>query len=411
MMSGLEIRTAGGVDEWRLLRWASAEGDALTLEPPSADEPARLPPSPFGVAYPVRLRGVGRVYLWADGFTTRTSSLVIERELAQRYLKATSTLIKQYARRGAPLEAVSNQLQQAQAYATKQQWLDALAESVQAAEQGAVSVARTRLQRMRGRTAFLWGVRTETADAARIALHALAAPLNLLQLTLDSSSNAWHAVIQQVQSARIAIAASVPDKTSPPALTEELRTLMSRHRGQVRYWTLAALGGNDAGSGNSFSQLAALCEAARTIDFGVVRLLRGVHSFYQRQSAYPALEQCVEMGVPFEAVHLEWRWYDGTLYDLDQLLERYGELGKPIHLELALPPSEGYAVFTRDEPLLWLEGACLIALSKPYVVALRFPLIGSEASAGLLADNNQPNSFWEQVRALAVWNRTLQECA
>ncbi|MFN3691189.1 MAG: hypothetical protein ACK4UU_09725, partial [Fimbriimonadales bacterium] len=130
-----------------------------------------------------------------------------------------------------------------------------------------------------------------------------------------------------------------------------------------------------------------------------------------RQSDYPALERCVEAGVPYEAIHLEWRWYDGTLYDLDQLLERYGELGKPIHLELTLPPQGGYEVFTRDEPLLWVQGASLIALSKPYVVALRFPLGATEASAGLFTEAYQPTSYWEPVRELARWNRALQESA
>lgn len=408
-MSALEIRTAGGVDDWRLLRWTSADGDPLPLEPPNAGEPARLPPSPFGVAYPVALRSIGRVYLWADGFTARTATIFIERELAQRYLKAANTLVKQYARRGAPLEDVQNRLQQAQSFASSQQWLECLAESVAAAEQGVVSVARTRIQRMRGRTAFLWGVRAGCADTARAALEHLAYPLNLLHLDMDSPANDWSGVIQQAQSARMAIAASVPNDKSPTALTDDLRTLMSRYRGRIRYWTLASCeNGAEAHSGSP-SLLTELCEAARAIDFGIVRLIRGAHSFYERRSAYPKLERCVEASVPFEAVHLEWRWYDGTLYDLDQLLERYAELGKPIHLELSLPLEEGYEVFTRDAPLQWLEEACLIALSKPYVVALRFPLTATETSAGMLTDKYQPSPYWSPIRELAAWNRQLQE--
>ncbi|MCS6918406.1 MAG: hypothetical protein NZM28_01395, partial [Fimbriimonadales bacterium] len=210
-MSALEIRTASSVDDWHWLRWTDAAGGSLLLEPPCAGEPARLPPSPFGVAYPVALQGLGRVYLQADGFTTRSSTILLERELAMRYLKAAGALVKQYARRGAPMEEVQNRLQRAQNHASSQQWLECLAESAAAAEQGAVSIARTRLQRMRGRTAFLWGVHAERPDAARAALEQLGHPLNLLQIAPRSPSADWNAIIQQAQSARMAIAAAIPD--------------------------------------------------------------------------------------------------------------------------------------------------------------------------------------------------------
>ncbi len=405
----LEIRTAGGVDDWRLLRWTDAGGDPLPLEPPSAGVSACLPPSPFGVAYPVALRGIGRVYLWADGFTARTPTILVERELAQRYLKAANALVRQYARRGAPLEEVQNCLQQAQSLASSQQWLECLAESVSATERGVVSVARTRIQRMRGRTAFLWGVRAGCANTAHAALERLGHPLNLIHLDFKSPSTDWNAVIQRAQSGRMAIAASITNSNPPHPLTDDLRNLISHYRGQVRYWTLASCDNGLDVPGASPSPLVELCEAARAIDFGVVRLLRGVHSFHGQLSAYPALERCVEMSVPFEAVHFEWRWYDGTLYDLDQLLERYGELGKPIHLELSLPPEGGYEVFTRDEPSQWLEAACLVALSKPYVVTLRLPLTASASSAGLATEKGQPSAFWETVREIAVWNQGIQE--
>jgi hypothetical protein len=332
---------------------------------------------------------------------------LLERELAQRYLKEASALVKQYARRGAPMEQTQQLLQSAQTCASDQQWVECLACSVQAAEVGATSVASTRLERMRGRTAFLWGVCSEQPAGVQKALEQLAPPANLIHLILDPAETSWGTVIQQAQSARVAVAASLTNNCSPALPIDSLREVMSRVRGMVRYWTLARHVERHPES--AIFALSELCEAARAIDFGVVRLLHGSHGFHDRQNAYPVLERCVEVGVPFEAIHLEWRWYDGTLYDLDQLLERYGELGKPIHLELSLPPESGYGVFSRANPLLWLESACLIALSKPYVVALRLPLNSTEFSAGALTEQNSPSPYWEQIVEVAAWNRRLQE--
>jgi hypothetical protein len=125
-VSLLEIRTEGLVDNWSLLRWTNSAGDALRLPPPSVGAVAELPPAPFGVAYPARLEGVRRIYLWANGFTARQPTLTLEPALATRYLKAASTLVKQYARRGVPMGTALQHIQLAQARKTEQRWESAL---------------------------------------------------------------------------------------------------------------------------------------------------------------------------------------------------------------------------------------------------------------------------------------------
>lgn len=401
----LEISTAGALEDWSLLRWTNAEGDALGIEPPSAQEPIHIPSSPFGIACPIALPGVGCVYLWTDSFTSRTASILLERELAQRYLKNASALVSQYASRGALMEQTQQLLQMAQTCAIHQQWGECLTYSVQAAEVGAITIARTRLERMHGRTAFLWGVSSNSHEHFKTALKQLAPPANLVHLIIDPSNTHWEPIIQQAQSVRIATAASLSHFSIPQI--DVLREIMSRVRGLVRYWTLATLVGRRPNPATL--TLSELCESARAIDFGVVRLLHGTNGFFKSCSAYATLERCVEAGVPFEAIHLEWHWYDGTLYDLDQLLERYGELGKPIHLELSLPPESGYEAFSRSDPLLWLKSACTVALSKPYVVALRVPLTSTGFSAGALTEQANPSPYWEQISEIAAWNRHLQE--
>jgi hypothetical protein len=404
-VSLLEIRTEGLVDNWSLLRWTNSAGDALRLPPPSVGAVAELPPAPFGVAYPARLEGVGRIYLWANGFTARQPTLTLEPALTTRYLEAASALVKQYARRGVVMETAQQHLQLAQALQTEQRWAECLAASVAAAEASAVSLARARLERMRGRTAFLWGVWVDAPAA--LPFPALAPPLNLVTLGTVEPPDDWRALIQHAQGIRAAVAAFWTECASPLQSVDALRDAIAAYRGSVRYWNIAANLHHCEPSERVAQQIGAQCEVGRVADFGIVRLLHGAHGFYEPSSPYALLAQCAEADAPYEVVHLEWQWYDGALYDFDQLLERYGELGKPIHLSLSLPPEGGYGVFSRAEPLAWLDGACLIALSKPYVIALQVPLRATERSAGALDTSGQPSAHWRQLAQVAAWNASL----
>ena len=406
-VSRLQIRTAGTVDDWALLRWTNGEGDALSLAPPRAEETTTLPPAPFGIAYPALLKGVGRVYLWGDGFSTRTQQVVLERDLAERYLREASALVRQYARRGAPMETAQERLQQAQTLYSEHQWAECLAASVAAAEASVVSLARARLARMHGRTAFLWGVWVEEPADGEATLAALAPPLNLITFRKLDPSRGRCPLLQQAQGMRAAVAAFWAECDLFPQSVDALRNAIAAYRGSVRYWNIVAHLHRCEPSEPLTQRIGALCEAGRDTDFGIVRLLHGAHSFYEASSPYALLMQCTEAGVPYEAVHLEWRWYDGTLYDLDHLLERYGELGKPIHLSISLPLEEGYSVFSRDEPLAWVEQACLIALSKAYVVALQVPLRATASSAGALGADGQPSAYWQQIAQVAAWNAVM----
>ncbi len=404
----MEIRTEGTVDDWGLLRWTNGAGDALPVPPPGVGAVNELPPAPFGVAYPTPLEGVGRIYLWADGFTAREKMLILERALATRYFKAASALVKQYARRGVNMEAAQQHLQQAQAAQQANEWAACLARSVAAAEASVVGLARAKLQRMHGRSAFLWGVIIHDARPNEASLDALKPPLNLMTLRIPVQGDATRALLEQSQRMRLSVAAFWSECTLPQQSVDRLRDAVASRRGGVRYWNIAANLHRCEVSAHTTSLLSMLCEAGRTADFGITRLLHGMHGLYEPQSPHDLLALCVESGVPFEAVHLEWRWYDGSLYDLDALLERYGELGKPIHMTLHLPPENGYGVFSRAEPVRWCEEASLIALSKPYVIALQVPLQASAQSGGAL-EGEQPSAYWHALKEIADWNASLQD--
>lgn len=406
-VSLLEIRTQGTVDEWGLFRWTDNAGNALWVSPPSKDAIADLPPTPFGIAYPPHLEGIGRIYLWANGFATRQSELLLERALATRYAKAASALIKQYARRGVPMETVYQHLQRAQALQAEQRWAESLAASVAAAEASVVSLARARLERMHGHTAFLWGGSIEALTSKDIVLQTLTPPLNLITIRMLEDTESWRALIGQAQGIRAAISAFWTEDALSGASVDKLRDAIAAYRGSVRYWNIVANLHRYKLSEELLQQIDTLCEVGRTTDFGIVRLLHGVHSLYEPYSPYDLLVQCLETGVPYEALHLEWHWYDGTLYDFDQLLERYGELGKPIYLSISMPPERGYSVFSRTDPVAWVENACLIALSKPYVIALQVPMQATESSGGAIDANHQPSGYWQPITQVAAWNVSL----
>jgi hypothetical protein len=333
--------------------------------------------------------------------------LTLERALATRYLKAASALVKQYARRGVPMQTAQQSLQQAQALQSEQRWVDALTASVAAAEASVVSLARARLERMHGRTAFLWGVWVQEPADADAPFPALTPPLNLVTIRKLEPSDDWRTLLHRAQSIRAAVATFWAECDLPHQSQDALRDAIAAYRGSVRYWNIAANLHRCEPSERVAHQIGALCEVGRAADFGIVRLLHGTHGTYEPCSPYALLGQCAEADAPYEAVHLEWQWYDGALYDFDQLLERYGELGKPIHLSISLPLEGGYDIFSRAEPLAWLEGACLIALSKPYVIALQVPLQSTASSGGALDTNVQPSAFWRQIAQVAAWNTSL----
>ncbi|MCS7272779.1 MAG: hypothetical protein NZ550_01345 [Fimbriimonadales bacterium] len=400
----MQLHSTGGVDDGRLLRWTDERGEPL---PVSAEPSASVPPAAAGVAYPIALEGVGRVYLWAELTTGRTST-PLEQRFAAHYLRAANALIKRYGARGVAMEAAQAHWQVAQAHQSAQQWQASLAASVLAAEQSVIALARARLQRLNGRLAFLWGVHTADASAAEISLSRLTPPLNCLHSWLTGADTSWERAFGQAQSQRLALSAAVcPSAKGRVAPCEALGEALNTYRGRVRYWTVTTDVQELTVEPQVIDALAELSVAARAADGGIVRALHGRFSWYANCSPYPLLERCVDAGVPFETIQLEWHWYDGTLYDFDELLERFGELGKPIYLLLAPPPTSGWNDFSRATPEAWTEAASVIALSKPFVSALYVPLTAGESWAGALDADGSVGSAWRAIARVVEWNRAL----
>ncbi len=342
------------------------------------------PGEPFGLAYPLAVPEYGCLYLWADGkgYTSRTCELLLEQVLAHSRYQRSMEFIKQYQRKGVPLADALAHLDAAHPppVAEGASCLQSLQKSLLAGEEAALAVACHRLNRIGWREAFLWGVQLNAPSLSVPALHP---PFNQLSLSMaDVPPEAWESTVQQAQQERLLVKGEklitldvIRQATEQPvplreSLLNRLQCVISVYRGRVRYWEILSdlpdslqLLADDLKA--RLALLGTLCEGARALDFGIVRLLGATYSLQQRRGAFDLLDHCVEHGIPFEGVNLHLYWDDFDLLDFDMVVEHYGDLGKPLHLTLHLPSADQAE---------WLRRAWLVAMSKPFVVGLQVAL-------------------------------------
>ncbi|MEN3000402.1 MAG: hypothetical protein ABDI19_01005 [Armatimonadota bacterium] len=403
------------------MRITDTRREPLACKHPDAQFP--YPGETFGIAYPLSVPEFGRVYLWADGkgYTSRTHELLLERELATCRYQRSLEFIKQYQRKGVPLAELLARLDAAKppAQPEGEPLLKSLRESLLAGEEAALAVARFRLGRIGWREAFLWGV--VLTDPA-IPVQPLHPPFNQLSLSMaQQSPEAWESVVQQAQQERLLVRgesiltaefvqrAVESSQLLQESLTSRLRDALSLYRGRIRYWeilsdlpdSLHLLAEEHKATA---SMVATLCEAARAVDFGIVRLLGVRYSLHHPRAAFDLLDRLVESGVPFEGVNLHLYWHDFDLLDFDFVVEHYGELGKPLHLTLHLPPTDPHQAgdFFWRAPISeavqadWLLHTLIIALSKPFIVGVQVGL--DSLAESTIQRMREQHQAWKQGR-------------
>lgn len=409
----------GSVQEATEIRLTTVGGEPLpsSLSWVASGEVESPLKTPVGVAVPIELPTIGRIYLWSNrndkGYLAQRSPMVLEKELIQHYQTKVAHMSAKYARKKVPTETVEHYLQQAK-QADPTDWRTQLNAVVCAGEALVSTIARTRLHRMGGRSAFLWGIRTETPHLPNLALNGKN-PLNLLALPVSTETD-WTPLMQLAQRERMVLKGEAlltpallrqwwrSGAPSEQVLGDYLHQTIGRYRGLIRYWDVASdpqewMPTPFASLNDLTEFIAQLCEMARTLDFGIVRLIGVTHSFHHRRSGLSVLHRLVDAEVPFEAVHLRVHWYDGDLFSFDYLLEQYGELGKPLYLSLTLPPEEPTGSdFWRTEPDQWFEQACQIMLSKPFVVGATFPAQEQlPHQGGMFHSEGCPSLYWHRL--------------
>ncbi len=377
------------------------EGNALSFP---------YPGEPFGLAYPLAVQGFEYLYLWADGkgYTSRARELLLEQVLAHSRYQRSLEFIKQYQRKGVPLADALSHLDAAHPPAVPESdsCLQSLQKSLLAGEEATLAVARYRLSRIGWREAFLWGVQLNTPSLAVPTLHP---PFNQLSLSMaDVPPEAWEATVQQAQQERLLVKGEqlitfdiIRQAMEQPApllenLLNRLQRVISLYRGRIRYWEVLS------DLPDSLNQLAddlktrlgllgTLCERARALDSGMVRLLGATYSLMQQRAVYDLLDCCVEQGVPFEGVNLHLYWHDFDLLDFDFVVEHYGDLGKPLHLTLHLPAADGDPSVRQAA---WLNRVWMVAMSKPFVVGVQVALDALASST--LQQLREWRQMWKQ---------------
>lgn len=374
-MSNFVIRLEDGVGDVAYGRLTSTAGDLLpaTLTRGEGEAWGTASQAPDGVAAPFRLPEVGRLYVWVNnqgrGFTANHSPLTLSSAFVKERTAQLTQSMKQYARRGVPVSAAQHHLEAAQS-ATEP--LMQMSHLIRASEALVRAVALTRLQRLKGRPVFLWGVqvRSSQPDTSHLA------PFNTLALPLGCKGD-WIPLIQYAQQERKVLIGTELGAEALQTPEKHLQSCLMRYRGWVRYWQilddapthLKSLGADHT---TQLYALRRVLQTAREIDPLSVRLLGVEHSLYHRTSGLAFLQACVELELPFEGVHLTLYWHDGDLFYFDHLLEQYGEVGKPLYLTLKLPPETPHETFWREDAARWIDSFCWLAISKPFVVGVLF---------------------------------------
>ncbi len=374
-MSNFIIRLEEGVGGVAYGRLASATGEPLpqALTAGEGDEWGITSQAPGGVAAPFHLPEIGCISIWVNnqgkGFTANHSPLTLSSAFLRERTAQLTQSLKQYARKGVPLTKVQRHLEAVQSATDP---LLQMSHLIRASEALVRAVALTRLQRLKGRPVFLWGVHVHSNQPDTDHL----ASFNTLALPLGCEAD-WIPLIQYAQQERKVLLGAGLGAEALQAPERRLQSCLMRYRGWVRYWQilddtpaqLQSLGTDHAAR---IAILRRILQTTREIDPLSVRLLGVEHSLYHRKSGLSFLQACVELELPFEGVHLTLYWHDGDLFYFEHLLEQYGELGKPLYLTLKLPPETPHAVFWRENVAEWVDSFCWMAMSKPFVIGVLF---------------------------------------
>lgn len=142
--------------------------------------------------------------------------------------------------------------------------------------------------------------------------------------------------------------------------------------------------------------------------------------YYARDSRTipPSLyaEMAVQSGINFDAFGLEIRFGTGEpggaardLLQLSSLLDRYGALGKPLHITAASVPSAGgqpsdghwHGPWSPTVQAAWIREIYRIALSKPFVETVTCARLADGAeSDGILDADGKPKPAFDEILKL-----------
>ncbi len=135
-------------------------------------------------------------------------------------------------------------------------------------------------------------------------------------------------------------------------------------------------------------------------------------------SAHRYLKTCLAQEIPFEIIGLQFYYPDQDMFEINRMLDRFGQLGKPVHItELGVssaterdedsyfkdPPGLWHAPWTETIQADWIEQFYTLCYSKPYIEAITwwdFADKGFWPHGGLLRHDMTPKESYKRLQAL-----------
>lgn len=142
-----------------------------------------------------------------------------------------------------------------------------------------------------------------------------------------------------------------------------------------------------------------------------------------QRSPYQYLKACLQAKIPFEVIGLQLYYPDQDLFEIDRLLDRFGQLGKPIHItELGVSSATGidktsvlqdarglwHGPWSEQIQADWIEQFYTLCYSKSFIQAVSWWDLIDRGNflpfGGLLDAQGQPKaSFHRLQRLLTQW--------
>jgi endo-1,4-beta-xylanase len=430
---------------------------------------------PFAIALKLPVTGFGEVVLYADnqgyGYTPRDFPLSLNLACAITRIHRVKVALSKHARKTIPA-SIQKRLQRAQGMVQRalqpqnlperiQYCNIALTESLWAGEELAVAIAKQKIGQNPTRPEFRFGCNffrypdagenytrlfRQLFDFATVPLYWSAFEPQRDQPQFQKLD----AAIKWLNKARIPPKghplvwfheAGVPDWAKKfsygvmkQRLQNRIRSITARYGDRIPYYDIIneAHGvpwANELGySQDQFLELTQLAaQAARQGHPKAERIVNCCCLWaetvaYQpppQRSPYQYLKACLQAEIPFEVIGLQLYYPDQDLFEIDRILERFGQLGKPIHItELGVSSATGidlrsvlkdarglwHAPWSETIQADWIEQFYTLCYSKPFIQAVTWWDFMDGGNfwpfGGLLTPEGQPKESFRRLQTL-----------
>lgn len=443
--------------------------------------PARLPLM-IGLRLPVD--GFGNVTLYADnqgrGYTVADFPLNLNQAFAQTRLHRVQTAIDQWQQQGFTLSAGTLQrLQQAerdlergnQASDLAEQlhaWQASLVNSLWAGEEVAIARAQQRIEQQGQRPNFLFGgnffrypsggeiynqrfrdifnyatvpfywrsFEPEPGQPNFARIDSMTDWLHQAGIVAKGHPLVWFHQAGLPDWMRDATFGEMQDK-----LRSRILDITQRYRGRIAAFDVINEANNVPWAnelGYSLDQLMEMTDlACRTTQQGNPEATRVINhcclwaeevaeSQTPAISPYQYVQNCLAADLPFDVIGLQLYYPHQDIFEIDRMLDRFGQFGKPIHItELGVasdtendteaiihkPGGRWHAPWSQAIQADWVEQFYTLCFSKPYIEAVSWWDLSDIGNfwphGGLVDDEMQPKTAYRRLQQLIHHWRSL----